>query len=223
MRKLTTIIIILLISSSYSYSQIQAPNQVNVKMSQGDQTGWRVLLPELSEKEVENAWKKAMKDLGAKFDKVKKSDDKISEGANMPSVSPSPINIYVQFQEDKKGTYIITFVDMGGGTFLTAANNPESSKAWEEYITSFARKTVVDVLKSRLEDSEKDLKGKEKDLKKLKKNKEDYEKDIKNAEETIKQRRKDIEQNAKDQGTKEQEIEEQKKAVEEIKKKIGKF
>ena len=65
----------LLITSSSLFAQIKKVDEVNASMTQGTNRGFKVLIPETSEKEVIKAWSKLMKDYDSKSEKIKKEDE----------------------------------------------------------------------------------------------------------------------------------------------------
>lgn len=220
--KNTLFTLILLLASSSLFAQIKKVDEVNATMSQGTNRGFKVLIPETSEKEVIKAWSKLMKDYDAKTDKIKKEDDYLSPDASIPSLGERPINVYSQFQETPEGTYLTAFFDLGG-TYLNRDMHKEQTEAATELIKTFATKTAKESISEKVKDETKKLDKLEKEQKGLEKDKDGYEKDIKDAKETIEKSEKAIKENAKAQTEKQKEVAEQKAKAEAIKAKMKKF
>ena len=94
---------ILFLFASASFSQINDPSEVSEQMSAGKNTGWRIFIPHLTEKEVSAEWKKLMKDYDSKVEKVKKSDDLLAAGSIVPAFGNTQVDIYSQIRESKEG------------------------------------------------------------------------------------------------------------------------
>lgn len=220
--KNTLFTLILLLASSSLFAQIKKVDEVNASMTQGTNRGYKVLIPETSEKDVIKAWSKLMKDYDAKTDKIKKEDDYLSPDASIPALGERSINVYSQFQETPEGTYLTAFFDLGGA-YMNSDMHAEQAEAAKKMIMTFANKTAKESIEEKVKDETKKLEKLEKEQKGLEKDKEGYEKDIKDAKETIEQRGKDIKENAKAQTEKLKEVAEQKAKAEAIKAKMKKF
>lgn len=212
----------LILLSSTLFAQIKKVDEVNASMSQGTNRGFKVLIPETSEKEVIKAWSKLMKDYDAKTDKIKKEDDYLSPDASIPSLGERPINVYAQFQETPEGTYLTTFFDLGGA-FLNRDMHKDQTEAAIELIKTFANNAAKESISEKVKEETKKLEKLEKEQKGLVKDKEDYEKDIKDAKETIEKREKSLKENTAAQEKKKKEIAEQTAIAEKIKAKMKKF
>ena len=198
MKRLILFISILSICAPSAICQISPAKEVAVEMSQGKANGWKIFIPKADEKEVNNAFKKWMKDYDGKIEGVKKSDDQVVPGVKLDFLGEGTYTVYFQTKETKEGIYLTTFVQMGAG-YLSKHQFPKESKIWSDKHTEMARGITVSIIEDQLKKEEKDLKDENKNLEKLTKDKEGYESDIKKAEETIVERKKQLEQNAKDQ------------------------
>lgn len=204
------------------FAQVKKVDEVNAGMSQGVNRGFKVLVPETTEKEVVKAWEKLMKEYDAKTDRVKKSEDYISPDANIPALGERLINVYTQYQATPEGVYMIIFFDLGGA-YLNREMHKEQTLTAKEMIRKFANSTAKESIADKVKEETKKLEKLEKEQKGLVKDNDGYKKDIKNAKETIQEREKDIKENAVAQEKKKKEIAEQKAIAEQIKAKMKKF
>jgi len=212
----------LLITSSSLFAQIKKVDEVNASMTQGTNRGFKVLIPETSEKEVIKAWSKLMKDYDSKSEKIKKEDEYLSPDASIPSIGERALNVYSQFQETPEGVYVTAFFDLGGA-YLNRDMHAEQTDAAIELMKNFATKTAKASIAEKVKEETKKLEKLEKEQKGLVKDKEGYEKDIKDAKATIEKSEKAIKENAAAQVKKEKELAEQKAIAEKIKAKMKKF
>lgn len=212
----------ILFISATSIAQVQEAKEINLKMSEGVQQGWKILIPNANAKDCIKAWSKLMKDYDSKTDKVKKHDEYVSKTALIPSLSERVVEVYAQFNETPEGTYLITFFDLGGA-YLSSHLHKDKVKNLQKLLKTFATETAVEALEEEIKDEEKNLKKLENEKKKLEDDKESYEKEIKDCEERIKQRQKDLETNAEDQKKKKKEVDEQQSKVDKLKEKKKQF
>ena len=221
MRKILITLSFLIIYSAL-FAQIKKVDEVNAAMTQGTNRGFKVLIPETSEKEVIKAWSKLMKDYDTKTEKIKREEEYLSPDASIPSLGEKPINVYAQFKETQEGTYVLAFFDLGGA-YLNRDMHKEQTEAAVVLIRTFANKTAVASISSIVKTESKALEKLEKEQKGLEKDKENYEEDIKEAKETIAKREKDLKENAVAQEKKKKELAEQTAKAEKIKAKLKKF
>lgn len=73
--KKITIISLLLATVTSAFGQIGGVTPVKVKMSQGVQDGFKILVPEVDAKDAEKAWEKLIRGYDGKTSKVSKTDD----------------------------------------------------------------------------------------------------------------------------------------------------
>ena len=211
-----------LILTSTLFAQIKKVDEVNASMSQGTNRGFKVLIPETSEKETIKAWSKLMKDYDAKTDKVKKEKDYLSPDASIPALGERPINVYAQFQETPEGTYLTTFFDLGGA-YLNRDMHKEQTEAAQKMLKTFATNLAKSTIEAKVKEETKKLEKLEKEKKNLVKDKEGYEKNIKEAKESIQKNEKAIVENTEAQKNKAKEIAEQTEVSDKIKAKLKKF
>lgn len=202
------------------FAQIGAVTPVKVKMSQGVNDGFKVLIPEVDQREAERAWEKYMKAYDGKTSKVAKTVDLLTTGVLIPSIEDTTIEVYGNFNQTPEGVFMNVFF-VTKGSYLNNASTKAS--AINKLLKDFARTTAYDAVKTRLEEQSKQLEKLEKEQKSLVKDKEAYEKEIARAKETIAKREKDLQTNAKEQTKKQSEILDKKKAVNEVKTELGKY
>ncbi|MCO4819852.1 MAG: hypothetical protein KC517_09525 [Bacteroidetes bacterium] len=77
-------IAVLVAQTSMSQAQVTSVAPVTLNMSQGIQSGFKVLIPEVEAKEAQRAWEKLMKQYGGKTLKVPKSSDLVSSNVLIP-------------------------------------------------------------------------------------------------------------------------------------------
>ena len=203
-------------------AQIGEVKEVNGDMSKGKNRGFKVLIPEVNEKQAIKSWERLMKEYDAKTDKVKKSDDYKSESAKIPSISEKEIDVYAVFNETPEGVFLNTYFDLGGA-FLNSDMHSELAPVAMDFVKKFASDLAIETISEKLKNEEKEFDKLSKEQKSLEKDKEGYEEDIKKAKETIEERNKDLKENAEDQTKKKKELTEQGKVVDELKSKLDKF
>ena len=199
-----------------------AQYKINVKeksenLGGSNHNAFSVMIYELEAKEVEKAWKKVMKKMGAS---VQSKKEMFGDDANTKEMGENNFDLYAKAIESDKGVELCVAVDLGGA-FLSSGQHSAQAKYIKDLMYKFAveetKEGVQAIIKTEekiqagLEKEQKDLeKGKEK----LEKDIEDYTKAIEDAKKSIEQAKKDIEQNGKDQSEKQKEIATQLKVVE---------
>jgi hypothetical protein len=185
---------------------------------------------ELDDDEVEDEWKKQLKNYG----KVENSKGVYTVAiANVPSISSTPCRITSIVKSSGKGTQVWYSIDLGN-SHVSSSGNSSAYKAAEKILNDFAVLCYRDDINAQIKDAEKALansvKDQEKEVKEgqqlvsdVEKNKQEkiaLEQKIKdNAAQAI-QLQKDIVQNKTDQATAATEVEKMKKAVEVVKTKL---
>ncbi len=214
--------VLAILSFVYAQAQVSGATLVTMNMSQGNQKGFKILVPEANEKEVQKAWEKYLKGFDGKSSNIQKSDDIITERVLMPSISDTAIVLYSNFNETPQGVYLNVFV-LADGRYISPSDNDKKSDKFSGILKTFATQLASEIVNERLEDAKKELDKLEKDQRNLEKDLSGYEKEIKRAKETIAANEKNIEQNSKDQEKKKSEIVEQKKAVNKVKEDLLKY
>ena len=211
---------LLLTTCITAFSQIGSVTPVKVKMSQGTQDGFKILIPEVGAKQAEKAWEKLIKGYDGKTSKVSKTEDLESINVLIPSIEDTAIVVYSNFNQTPEGVYMQVFFK-SGNTFFN--NNSSKSSAINKMLKDFARSTAYDAVNERLENEAKQLEKLEKEQRNLEKDKQSYEKEIARAKEAIAKREKDLESNAKEQKKKKDDILQKKSEVNKVKTELGKY
>jgi len=220
--KFTLVIAINIICYSLGFSQIKSPSEVRVAMSKGTANGWKIFVPKNDAKMLQAGWRKFCKNYDARVEKIKKTDEYLAELVSIPSIGATTYNLYAQFEETPEGSYLITFLEIGGG-FLNSHQHKEESKEWSRLMKELAKTLTLEAIEDEIQEEEKILKDENKDLDRLIKDKRSYENDISDCEKTIEDRKKQIETNVKDQATKKSEITEQETQVKRVKDEFKKY
>lgn len=204
-------------------------SEMSQKVNKINRTGMGMLL-DINSKDVENAFKKKLKDYG-KVDK--EGDYMIVHPAQVSSVSSKPVKITAKVQSQGKQTLVWWAIDLGdkyvtsGGTGYKAAEKILHDFGIEMYLEDINEqiKDAEDALEKVVKQQDKTIKEGENlqdDLKDNAKEKEDLESALKkNAQDKI-DIQEDIQQNKKDQEAMTKEVSEAKKAVEIVKAKLQK-
>jgi hypothetical protein len=205
------ILLHLTFSLTLTFSMLQAQetrfvvNEVQGIMSQGNNTGLEVHIPEVAVKDVESALAKWGKSTKAKVITDKKSPEIFIDNAVLPSVSDNSVDIYATVSPAKEGVLVRTYVDLGG-IFLSSAEHPKAFAAMELLLANFAKDQLISLADQHIKDEEKHLANLESELKSLQRDKSNYEKDIRNHTDNIYKREQEIVRNEQDQKVKEQQI-----------------
>lgn len=211
-RNLLMLSLCLLLGTSFSMAQTATGtmfivNEIKAVMSQGEQTGQEISIPEVDANDVRKALSKWGKGYKAKVSTAKGSQEVFIDNAIIPTVSDNAVDIYVTVNpgSDGKGAVMKTFVDLGG-VFLSSSEHPMAFTAIEKEIIDFAKGQMIAFADDNVKTEEKHLASLESDLKSLQKDKANYEKDIRNNTDNIAKREQEIIQNESDQKMKEQQI-----------------
>ena len=160
-------------------------------MSNGSQNSYTVMLASSSKKDMEKAWSKFMKEYKGKTKRDKKTDEYLTDNAEISSMSDNTVDVYCRLQDLGNETQMTVWFDLGGA-YVNADAHPEASSTAQNMLMSFAKtvdkKNVEELLKVE-EKSQKKLEGEMKkngkELKKLEKDIENYKKKIAEAEAKI--------------------------------------
>ncbi len=178
-------------------------------------------LPDTDDKFADKLWKKFIKPYGGKVKKVKKSDEWLSDNAEIVGIGgANTIDIYAEAKEAGNDTELIMWIDLGGA-FLSSDDHPDAYVEGEKLLMRYALFVAKEKTKMELEDEEKKLKKLESSLKKLRRDNERYHRDIENAKEKIKKAEANIVDNEVKQEETGQLIDMQKEAVQLVKQKLA--
>jgi hypothetical protein len=180
-------------------------NEIEGTISQGQQTGLEIKIPEVDIKSIQSSLSKWTKSNKGKYNSSRKSPEIFQDNVMLSGVSENTVDMYTILTEDKNGVTIQTFVDLGGA-FLTSAGHPQAFQAMEAELIKFAKDQLIDKVSDDIKTEEKHLKNLDSDLKTLIRNNDNYHDDIADNKENIQKQELEIAQNEIDQKTKEQQI-----------------
>lgn len=167
-------------------------------MSQGSQSALYVKLENIQAKDVENQWVKYARSFDGKTDKVKRTDEYITDDATIKDMSDNTVDIYALAKQEGPDVVFFLWFDLGGA-FLDARLHGKSIGEGRRILEDFARIVRVDQMESLIKDQEGAVKKMEKELA-------DFEKDQKDAEKAIADLEKKVKDAVKNQEAKRAEI-----------------
>jgi hypothetical protein len=206
-KKITIILNVLFLSIGVSLAQQSefVVNEIEGTISQGQQTGLEIKIPEVDLKSIQSSLSKWTKSHKGKFVSSKKSQEIFQDNVLLSGVSENTVDMYTILTENQAGVTMQTYVDLGGA-FLTSASHPQAFQAMEKELIDFAKTQLVSKVSDDIKTEEKHLKNLESELKSLVKQNDSYHKDISNNKENIQKQELSIAKNEIDQKTKEQQI-----------------
>jgi DNA repair exonuclease SbcCD ATPase subunit len=137
----------------------------NMKMSQGVQNGLAIFIPAADIKLVEKEWKRKIKSLKGKTNKVK--DDITAMGISMYNISDNSINIYMNCKNGLNGTQVNLFFDLGE-SYLSSYLHSDPYKSADRFCYNFALETAKIAYSAKVEEADKTYKKTSDELKYLK-------------------------------------------------------
>ena len=211
-------LVLTIVNNSFAQYKINV-SEKSENLGGANHNAFSVMIYGLDAKEVEKAWKKVMKKMGAS---VQSKKEMFGDDANTSEMGENNFDLYAKAIESDKGVELCVSIDLGGA-FLSSSQHSSQAKYIKDLMYKFAveetKEGVQGIIKAEekiqdgLEKQQKDLeKGKEK----LERDIEAYKKAIEDAKKAIEQAKKDIEQNGKDQIEKQKEIVIQLKVVEDV-------
>lgn len=205
-------ILALLFAFSMSYGQA---TQAEKSMSAGNQNSFSINLPSSNKKEIEKRWAKFLKRYKGKTDKIKKTEEYLSDDAKIENMSDNTVDIYSQVNQEGADTQLSVWYDLGG-VFLSSETHPEKVTIANSMLDEFALEVAVANVEDNLKEEEKTLKKLNNDFKGLGKDKSKLEEDIKKYEKKIEDAKAAIVENEAAQKAKEEEIKTQEVVVEKV-------
>ncbi|MCO5232284.1 MAG: hypothetical protein LC105_10320 [Chitinophagales bacterium] len=220
LKKVSSFITAVVFSLSFAFAQQYnfVVNEVEQTISQGQQTGLEVFIPEAQLKTVQSALAKWTKSNKGKYIASKKSSEIFQDNVLLTSVSENTVDMYTVLTQQKEGIQMRTFVDLGG-VFLSSAGHPQAFAAMETILIDFARAQLVSKVDGDINTEAKHLKTLETELKNLGKQNDSYHKDIANNKTNISKQEQAMSKNEVDQKSKEQQISIQQQILLEVRQK----
>jgi hypothetical protein len=212
-----------LIVSIAAYSQNYNISEGTKSMKEGSFNSFSVELNGISTDVAEDEWKKFMEQYNAKVKKDKKAKLLYADNVQLPSISPSPIDVYTMItQNGENGSFVSVWFDTGNG-YVNSIDMKVQAKTAESMVHEYAYAIGKKAADQDLKEEEKKLSNLTNDLKKLNDKNNDLAKNITKAKDQIKKWEKELEQNDDDIIKKKKSIETQEIVTEKTKEKSRKF
>ncbi|MEL6863223.1 MAG: hypothetical protein AAFP19_02340 [Bacteroidota bacterium] len=186
--------------------------EAQLKMSQGENNAYTLLIKDSNAKELEKSWSKFMKRYKGKTKKDKKSGEYFTDNATIKEMSSNTVDVYARFNQEGKNTELTLWYDLGGA-YLSSDRHEDKSPMANKMLNQFNNEVVKNSIKVTLAGQEKVLKSLNGDMKNLEKQQNSLEDEIAKCEKKIEEAKKKLAQNAKDQSAKAGEIKAQQTTV----------
>lgn len=199
-----------------------AQNPVEIKLAEasviftvGPQPAISSEFVNVSQKELMIAFEKFMKSYKAKSKSSKR--ETIATGAEIKSISTSPLTVYCAYKEEDRGNRITAYFAFDlGNRFISSSTNPTEFQAARQLVYDFTLNFYRDLNDLKVKNAFKDLKKLEAKDVKLKKEKLKLENTIAKKKDEIRRAELLISKNIKNQETNLKAIEEQKLFIQKI-------
>ena len=205
------------VANSAHAQVIPAVDKSEKMMSMGSKSAFTVKYEGTDVKTVEAQWTKIMKSYKGKV-KKNKAKELFADDVNLKDLSTNTVDVYATVAKDESGnnTTLSVWYDLGGA-FLNETDHPSQAVAVKNMLDQTSLRVGAARAESILDEEEDTLKGMNKDLDKMVKEKEDGLKKIEDAKALIAKMEAMIEENDKSQASKKTEIQSQEKTIEEAK------
>lgn len=190
-------------------------------MNLGTNNSFTISFPDYDKKMVETVWKDFTKDFKGRTKNVKRSNELFTDNAEVESISPNPIDLYVDIASAGSGSEMTLWVDLGG-IFINSTDHPKQFSGVERLLKDFGSSVKVAALEEELDMEEKNLSSLERDLNKLTNLNEKYYKQIEDWKKAIAENERLIEENDAEQLSKQAEIDRQLELVKELETRLEK-
>lgn len=146
--------------------------------------GIHVTIPEVSFEEVQKNWIKTMES-GTKSKAVYDKGNWTLFGANISSVSPTPLNLYSRIENQDSLVRLLVAMELRKDDFVQKGIHDAELASAKEYLKQFARDQYLDIVKAQLKAEEKKLKEVEGDFRSYGKQQNRLERTISKSEKTL--------------------------------------
>ncbi|MFI5218562.1 MAG: hypothetical protein ACHQNT_03655 [Bacteroidia bacterium] len=181
---------VLFSSSAFAQKPIVV-EEVIKEMSRGMQTGYEVLIPEITLRDAKSALSKYLrKDSRGKVEEAK--GELFINGAVNKNISADLFTVYSKLLETDDGVKLTAFFTENDTLFFTSSLNPDQGIAIKKYLRDFALMQYRDLVKKDLETQERKQKELEHQLGELIKAKQKSERVISESKRTIENNKKEI-------------------------------
>ena len=191
MKKLILLFCLSMLCVCYLSAQVVEEER---SMTKGANNALIMLIPNADDKQTEKLWRKFMKSYGAKTKKVKKSEEWLSDNAEIGGVSADDVDVYATFEQTGDDVRMVAWFDLGD-SYLASMTYPDRYPAGERVLIEFENVVYEDVVKGEIKEEQNSLKKLESSLKKAKKDKNRYEREIEQAKDKIAKAEANIESN----------------------------
>lgn len=209
------ILLFSLFISPFLHSQNLETKEINAPMSKGNQPGIEIVIPYVTEDNVEDAIKKVTKKFKGDKEKIKRSNEFYLDDAKIKELSDNTIDIHFIMIKETNGLKLNVFYNLGG-VFLSSNYDSKKFQYAEDLVTRIA----IQASEIRIDDIIKDESNK---LEDLVDDKEDFEKDIQKAKKDIQKAKDEIAENEKNIIAYEKSIEAKNKEIDKQKMKLSKL
>ncbi len=132
-------------------AEISSIEESTRNMSLGDQNAIAVRLPHEDAKTAEKLLDTYLQNHnGSRSKKVRKSNEKKSEGVILSEISSDPVDVYHEVVEMGEGSVVYLWVDVGG-TMLSSEDNPEVFEGMQGVIDGYQKDLRVSNIEDELE------------------------------------------------------------------------
>lgn len=176
----------LFLTAQVNIDVIQQP----VKMSQGEQPAYIVMIPQADYDQVLKDWEKTIRQNTKS--KIEESEHELFiQGTQISEISHNPINIYSAAIKTDSMVKVVAVFEIDSTFFTYSEEQPDlhtekTHHGIKNFMKSFANDQYKSAVEIELSDAEKLLKTKNKELADLEKENESFQKEVKESEQNIK-------------------------------------
>ncbi|MBN2813094.1 MAG: hypothetical protein JXQ80_03395 [Bacteroidales bacterium] len=156
----------------------------SVELGGNHYPGIHVAIPEVPFEAVQKNWIKTMES-GTKSKAVYDKGNWTLFGANISSVSPTPVNIYSRIENQDSLVRLLVAMELRKDDFVQKGSHEAELASVKEYLKQFAKGQYLDLVKAQLKAEEKKLKEVERNFRSYGKQQSRLERTIKSAEKTL--------------------------------------
>ena len=203
-----------------SFAQV---TETSAAMAEGVKNALVLTLKNTDAKMAEDQWGKFMKKYKAKTKKVKKSNEWMSDDAEIEGVSTNTIDVYAAFKQTEGDAQAIVWFNLGGA-YLNSKDHSDRYPAAKAMLMKFAAEVEKETVKEQLKAEEEALKELEKELDNQQKEQSKEEAKIEDYKKKISESEGNIQESVRAQKAQQELINQQRAKIEETKaymKKIG--
>jgi hypothetical protein len=195
-----------------------------LSMSRGEKNSFTLVIPDATASLAEDTWKKYMRDFKGRPKLDKKSNEWVTDDAELKAVSENTIDIYTKFHENLGAHFTeATFWFDLGGAYMSSEVHPDKYAFSKQFMNKYGDLVTSLIIEEELKAQEKRLKELEGDLSKLVKENDDFHKKIQEAQSIIDEMEKNIKVNVNAQDVKKSEIEGHRGLIDEVNTKLNRY